>query len=78
MLEIIAAAIGGGAITKTLDFFLGRRKENRGDFEAIINRWSEDNERLRIREKELLERVIELERQVTILQNSIELMQKSN
>lgn len=76
MLEIIAAAIGGGAITKTLDFFLGRRKENRGDFEAIINRWSEDNERLRVREKELLERVIELEKQVSILQSTLAGMQQ--
>lgn len=76
MIELFAAAIGGGVITAVFNYLVGRRKENRGDFEAIINRWSQDNERLRLREKELLERVIELEKQVSILQSSLATIQE--
>jgi hypothetical protein len=59
--ELIVAAVSGGAITAIANYFLSKRRENRGDFSAIIGTWQKDNDRLRLQEIESRARISALE-----------------
>jgi len=59
--ELIVAAVSGGTITAIANYFLSKRRENRGDFSAIIETWQKDNDRLRLQEIESRARISALE-----------------
>lgn len=52
-MNIIVAAISGGAITQFLTFFISKKKVNQDDFTLITQQWIKDNERLREDNEEL-------------------------
>lgn len=77
-MKLLAAAVSGGAITSLTNFLISRKKEDRTDFERIVNTWEADNARLRETNDVDRAKIDELERKVFHLQNKILLMESSH
>lgn len=78
IIQLILAGVSGGVFTGLGTYLIGRKKEVRGDFEAIIKTWAEDNNRLRLREIENTTQIQLLHRDVTVLRSKILLLESAH
>lgn len=69
--QIILAVVSGGVLQAILAYFISRKKENRVDFELMLKTLNEENQRLRLHEDELNEKVNQLTIEVNKLQSKI-------
>ena len=75
IIELAAAAIGGGVITQLLNFFLNKRKEDRVDFDVLLKAFRDDNEYLRKLNSSYHEKVEALNQEVTELKSKISMLE---
>lgn len=80
--NIITALISGGVISAVLAYFISKRKEKREDYSYLIKQWTIDNERLRKENeglektnKDLVNRVNELEKQIIMINNKFQALE---
>ena len=74
-IELIGAAISGGVVTKTLDFFVRNRKETRIDFSLMLEELRKDNSYLREQNMKYLETIDELRKELGEMQAQIHLLE---
>lgn len=71
ILEMAGALVAGGGITALTTYLINRRREDRSDFEAIVETLSADNTRLRTENLEMRIRISHLEAQVARLEDKL-------
>ena len=78
-IELIAAAISGGVVTKIFDFILKNRrenrKENRIDFNLMLEELRKDNSYLRDQNPKYLQTIVELRKVQGEMQAKIHLLE---
>lgn len=78
MLKLLSAAVSGSVLTGLMSYAISRKKEDRTDFERIVQTWELDNTRLRKINHDDQEKIDMLERKLYDLHNKILLMESSH
>ena len=78
IVQLILAGISGGVVTALANLYLGKKKEVRGDFEAIIKTWAEDNQRLRLQEIENTNKIQTLQKDLVAIRAKLLMLESAH
>jgi PAS domain-containing protein len=76
--ELIGGLLGGGLIKALFDYLVGTKKANKDDFETIVQKWQEDNSRLRHENASMETRLTLLASELATLKSKMMLLETSH
>lgn len=78
IIQQILLFVTGAGLSTMVNFLISKKKEDREDFAAIIQLWKDDNNRLRVMEESLKDRIAALEDTINDLKFKLLLLETSH
>ena len=78
IIQQILLFVTGAGLSTMVNFLISKKKEDREDFSAIIQLWKDDNNRLRVMEESLKDRIGALEDTINDLKFKLLLLETSH